>query len=100
MLSVGIRGGASHIQIHYLGAHYHIFDKCFSLLASIAMYEDGRILQNAAACFLSSSPKANSLKFKDELHGGWKNKCFLHWAELRPARQFLPECNSLFAAVQ
>lgn len=40
------------------------------------------------ACFLSSSLKANSLKFKDELHGGWQNKCFLHWAKLRVSRNF------------
>lgn len=57
--------------------NYHIFDKNFSFLASTAIKMTGLIL-NAAAYFLSSSLKANSLKFNDKLHGGWQNKCFLH----------------------
>lgn len=86
--------------MNYLAAHYHIFDKNFSFLASEAMCKMAGFAQNAAVCFLSSSLKANSLKFKDESHGGWQNKCFLHQAELRPSKQFLPESKSVFAAVQ
>lgn len=46
------------------------------------------LMWDAVACFLSGSPKANSLKCKDGLHGGWQNKCLLHPAELRPWRHF------------
>lgn len=46
------------------------------------------MVRGAVACFLSSSPKANSLKFKDGSHGGWQNKCRLRPAALRPWRHF------------
>lgn len=70
--------------------NYHVSDnKTRTSLVSEAACEAGRVdVGGGGGCFLSHSPKANSLKFKDGLHGGWQNKCLLHPAERRPWRHF------------
>lgn len=58
------RDGTSHVQIHYLEAHSHIFDKNFSLLASRAMCKDGRVFTESCRSLSVSQPKGYLIKIQ------------------------------------